>query len=548
MRPASLQGAVARAKRLTLTACILGTVVVFVDGTVVNVALPRIRADLDVGLSAQQWILDSYLLTLGSLLLVGGSLGDLYGRRRMFAAGVIGFGATSLLCALAPTATLLIVARGLQGIAGAVLVPSTLGIITATFPEDERGAAIGSWTAWSGISTVIGPLAGGLILEAVSWRYIFAINIVPIAVTLYLIRHMSSAHDNPRPGSVDVVGALLCAFGLGGTVFALIEQPNYSWSDPIIWLPLAGGILLLVLFLVWERRAKDPMLSLELFRRRNFSVGNASTLLVYAGLGGSTFLLPLFLQEVAGYSPLEAGGSLIPVTLCMFFFSRRFGALADRYGPRWFMGGGPIVAAGGLLWFAMLGADVNYLSDVLPGAIIFGLGLSLTVAPLTATVLGGVDEEHAGLASGINNAIARVAGLVAIAFVGAVVSAAFSSTLDSKLAGRALDARAQVAVSDSKDRALAAEAPASLGRERPVIQAALTDASEDGFQNGMLVMVVLVVLGGVLSAVGIVNPERKVSCEECAGGALAGATQDAGRAEGRRLPRVRVRVPQRTPT
>ena len=328
-----VRGVDARAKRLTLVACILGSVVVFVDGTVVNVALPKIRADLDVGLSAQQWILDSYLLTLGSLLLVGGSLGDIYGRRRMFAAGVIGFGITSLLCALAPTATLLIVARGLQGVAGAVLVPSTLGIITATFPDDERGAAIGSWTAWSGISTVIGPLAGGLILEAVSWRYIFAINIIPIAVTLYLIKHMSTEHDHPRGGSVDVVGAALCAFGLGGTVFALIEQPNYSWSDPIIWVPLGGGILLLVLFLLWERRAKDPMLSLELFKRRNFSVGNASTLLVYAGLGGSTFLLTLFLQEVSGYSPLGAGASLIPVTLFMFFLSKRFGALADRYRP-----------------------------------------------------------------------------------------------------------------------------------------------------------------------------------------------------------------------
>jgi EmrB/QacA subfamily drug resistance transporter len=538
----------ARAKRLTLIACILGSAVVFVDGTIVNVALPKIRADLDVGLADQQWIMDAYLLTLGSFLLVGGSLGDLYGRRRMFRLGVIGFGVTSLVCAVAPDATLLIVARGLQGITGALLVPATLGIITATFADAERGRAIGSWTAWSGISTVIGPLAGGLILEAVSWRWIFAVNLVPIAVTLWLIRHMSDAHDHPREGTVDVVGAALCALGLGGTVFALIEQPSYSWGDPIIWAPLVGGLVLLAAFLLYERRAPDPMLSLDLFRRRNFSVGNASTLLVYAGLGGSTFVLPLFLQEVAGYSPLAAGTSLLPVTILMFLLSSRFGGLADRFGPRWFMGFGPIVAGVGLLWFAMLTSDVHYAIDLLPGAVIFGLGLALTVAPLTATVLGGVDEEHASLASGINNAIARVAGLVAIALVGAVVSAGFSSSLDSKAATQARDPRVATAVDDAKDRALSARAPASLGPRRPALQAALTDASEDGFEAGMLVMAVLVMVGGAISAVGIVNPEREVKCAECPGGALAGATQDAGRASAQRdHPLPRVRLPERAP-
>jgi EmrB/QacA subfamily drug resistance transporter len=536
----------AKAKRLTLIACILGSVVVFVDGTIVNVALPKIRSDLGVGLSDQQWIIDAYLLTLGSLLLVGGSLGDLYGRRRMFRLGVIGFGITSLLCAASPTATLLIVARGLQGVAGAVLVPATLGIITATFSDEERGRAIGTWTAWSGISTVIGPLAGGLILETVTWRLIFAVNLVPIVVTLYLIRHMSAAHDHPRGGSIDAVGAALCALGLGATVFALIEQPNYSWGDPIIWGPLVGGVVLLAAFLLWERRTPDPMLSLELFRRRNFSVGNASTLLVYAGLGGSTFVLPIFLQEGAGYSPLQAGTALLPVTIIMFLLSSRFGALADRFGPRWFMGVGPIVAGVGLLWFTRLSADVDYLTDVLPGAVVFGLGLTLTVAPLTATVLGGVDEQHASLASGINNAIARVAGLVAIAVVGAVVSAQFASTLDSDVKAYANAPGVRAAVRQSKDQALGADAPASVGPRRGQLQAALTDASEDGFAAGMVVMAVLVVAGGVISAVGIVNPDREVKCAECPGGALAGATQDAGRASSlrdRALPRVR--VPQR---
>ncbi|HEX3317644.1 MAG TPA: MFS transporter [Solirubrobacteraceae bacterium] len=527
----------AKAKRLTLIACILGSVVVFVDGTIVNVALPKIRSDLGIGLSDQQWIVDAYLLTLGSLLLVGGSLGDQYGRRRMFRLGVIGFGVTSLLCALAPTAPLLIAARGLQGVTGALLVPATLGIITATFAEDERGKAIGTWTAWSGIATVIGPLAGGLILEAISWRFVFAVNLVPIAVTLALIRHMAAAHDHPRGGTVDVLGALLCALGLGGTVFALIEQPNYSWGEPIIWAPLGAGLALLVAFVLWERVAPDPMLSLDLFRRRNFAVGNASTLLVYAGLGGGSFLLPLFLQEVAGWTPLAAGTSLLPVTILMFLLSGRFGALADRLGPRWFMGAGPVVAGAGLLLFSRLGAQVDYVTDVLPGAIVFGLGLSMTVAPLTATVLGGVDEEHASLASGVNNAIARVAGLVAIALVGAVVSAAFAASLDRDVQAFARGPGVPAAVRTAKDQALSAQAPARVGASRVRLQAALTDASEAGFEAGAALMAALVIAGGVISAIGIVNPRREVKCAECPGGALAGATQDAGRAAAARVPR-----------
>jgi MFS family permease len=422
-------------------------------------------------------------------------------------------------------------------VTGALLVPATLGIITATFAEDERGKAIGTWTAWSGIATVIGPLAGGLILEAISWRFVFAVNLVPIAVTLALIPHMAATHDHPRGGTVDVLGALLCALGLGGTVFALIEQPNYSWGEPIIWAPLGAGLALLVAFVLWERVAPDPMLSLDLFRRRNFAVGNASTLLVYAGLGGGSFLLPLFLQEVAGWTPLAAGTSLLPVTILMFLLSRRFGALADRFGPRWFMGAGPVVAGAGLLLFSRLGAQVDYVTDVLPGAIVFGLGLSMTVAPLTATVLGGVDEEHASLASGVNNAIARVAGLVAIALVGAVVSAAFAASLDRDVQAFARGPGVPAAVRTAKDQALSAQAPARVGASRVRLQAALTDASEAGFEAGAALMAALVIAGGVISAIGIVNPRREVKCAECPGGALAGATQDAGRAAAARVPR-----------
>ena len=529
----------ARQQRLTLIACILGSVVVFVDGTVVNVALPAIRADLDVGLSAQQWIVDAYLLTLGSLLLIGGSLGDILGRRRMFAVGVVGFGVTSMLCALSPSATALIVARGLQGIAGALLVPSTLGIITATFSEGERGRAIGTWTAWSGISTVIGPLAGGLILEAASWRWIFAINVLPILVTLYLIGHMSAAHDHPVGGRVDIVGAILCAIGLGGPVFALIEQPNHGWTDPMIWIPLVGGVAVFVAFLVYERRSSHPMLDLTLFRRRNFAVGNGATLLMYGGLSGATFLIPIFLQEAAGFTPLVAGLSLLPISIVMFLLSARMGALADRFGPRIFMGAGPIVAGCGLALLAMMGREVDYWTNVLPGALVFALGLSLTVAPLTATVLGGVDERHAGVASGVNNAIARVAGLVAIAVIGAVVSSAFASSVDDQLAGRRLSPRAERVVAQGKTEVLGASVPPTLGVERVPVQAAVTDASVDGFRTGMLLGAGIVVLAGLVSIAGIRNPERDVKCADCAGGALAGAPQDAAR----ELPRVTVTVP-----
>ncbi|HLM51294.1 MAG TPA: MFS transporter [Solirubrobacteraceae bacterium] len=529
----------ARQQRLTLIACILGSVVVFVDGTVVNVALPAIRADLDVGLSAQQWIVDAYLLTLGSLLLIGGSLGDILGRRRMFAFGVVGFGVTSMLCALSPSATALIVARGLQGIAGALLVPSTLGIITATFSEGERGRAIGTWTAWSGISTVIGPLAGGLILEAASWRWIFAINVLPILVTLYLIRHMSAAHDHPVGGRVDIVGAVLCAIGLGGPVFALIEQPNHGWADPMIWIPLVAGVAVFVAFLVYERRSSHPMLDLTLFRRRNFAVGNGATLLMYGGLSGATFLIPIFLQEAAGFTPLVAGLSLLPISIVMFLLSARMGALADRFGPRIFMGAGPIVAGCGLALLAMMGREVDYWTNVLPGALVFALGLSLTVAPLTATVLGGVDERHAGVASGVNNAIARVAGLVAIAVIGAVVSSAFASSVDDQLAGRRLSPRAERVVARGKTEVLGASVPPTLGVERVPVQEAVADASVDGFRTGMLLGAGIVVLAGLVSIAGIRNPERDVKCADCAGGALAGAPQDAGR----ELPRVTVTVP-----
>jgi EmrB/QacA subfamily drug resistance transporter len=512
-----------RQARLTVAAAILGSIVVFVDSTVVNVALPAVTDDLGGGLAGQQWLNDAYLLTLGALLLVGGSLGDLHGRRRVFIWGLVAFGVTSLLCAVAPSIDALIVARGLQGIAGALLVPNTLGMIVARFPPHERGAAIGTWTAWSGISMVIGPLVGGLIVDTVSWRWIFAINVLPVAAALAIVREVEVGDDVGEPGRIDVVGAILGTLGLGGPVFALIEGPVRGWSDPVILGTLLGGLALLVAFVAYERRARHPMLPLELFRERNFAVGNVATLAVYGGLGAAPFFLVIFLQQVAGYSAIEAGLSLLPVTVLLFVLSRRFGALADRYGPRLFMALGPVVGGIGLALLARLDASVNYVMDVLPAVLVFGLGLALTVAPLTTTVLGGVEERHAGMASAINNATARIAGLLAVAAIGAVVSAQFAAALDDRLEGVPLDARDRAFVADARERALSAEAPASLGAQRATVAAALDDSSVHAFRVAMLIIGGIVVAGGLLSAAGIQNPRREVRCADCENGATASA-------------------------
>ena len=521
----------ARTKRLTLLACILGTAIVFLDGTVVNVALPALQEDLGASLAAQQWVVESFLLTLSSLLLVGGSLDDLFDRRTVFAWGVGAFGVTSVLCAVAPTVEFLIAARALQGAAGALLVPSTLALIVATFPPEERGGAIGSWTAWAGISTVLGPLGGGILIDNASWRWIFAINVIPVAITLWLVlREVPRTEEPLEGGRVDFLGGVLCALGLGGTIFALIEQPRLGWNDPLVVATFVGGLACLALLIAHERRTPAPMLPLDLFRSRNFSIGNLTTLLMYAGLGGMLFLLGIYVQQVAGYSALEAGATFLPVTALMFVLSRRFGALADRIGPRIFMGAGPVIAGIGILLFMRVDADADYLTQILPPITVFGIGLSLTVAPLTAAVLAAVDDRHSGVASGINNAISRVAGLLAIAVLGTFVSAQFNSSLDKELGDRPLSPAAQQAVASAKDRPLAvARADDAPPQERAAIEEASRDASVDAFQIGQGVLGLLTFAGGLIAAVGIENPRRRVAAEGCPGGANIGAPEDVAR-------------------
>jgi EmrB/QacA subfamily drug resistance transporter len=437
--------------------------------------------------------------------------------------GVIGFGVASLLCAIAPSIGFLIGARALQGIASALLTPASLAVIVRTFPESERGGAIGSWTAWGTIAGVLGPLLGGELLAIGSWRLIFLINIPFVIICATLIMVVIPRAEPRAPGGrrVDVPGALLCSGGLGAFVFALIEQPRLGWSGVIV--PLLAGVVLMGAFLAYESRARDPMLPLGLFRHRNFAAGNIETFSVYAGLSILFFFLVLFLQQVAGYSPLESGLVLLPITVVMFFTSRRFGALADRYGPRLFMGAGPIVGAAGLLLFQRVGAHVEFLTDVLPPLLLFSIGLSMTVAPLTAAVLAGVDSSQAGIASGVNNAIARVAGLVGTAAVGAAVAASFASSLDQRLANVPLGPAGRTAVAAAKRLPLGLPEAHSLpAAQARALRVAAEQASVHSFRLGLMIAAVLLAAGGLIGALGIRNPRGRVRAAECPHGQFVG--------------------------
>ena len=473
-----------RRKQLTLVACILGSATALLDGTVVNVALPAIEKDLGGGLSAQQWVVNGYALALGSLILIGGSLADVYGERRIFALGVAGFGLTSLLCAVAPSPAFLIGARILQGCTSALLTPSALAVIISTFAPDERGKAIGSWTAWGGIAALIGPVLGGQLVQSASWRWVFLINVPLVLINLWLIlRVMPPGAEGRRERHVDIRGAALVALGLAGPVFALIAQPDHGWGSVEVLLPLVAGLILLGVFFSHERRTRDPMLPLGLFSRPNFGAGNIETFAMYAGLSILFFLLVIFLQEVAGWSPVKAGTATIPVTVVMFLFSRRAGALADRHGPRLFMTVGPIISAVGLLLLLRVDDTPSYFGDVLPAILVFAIGLTTTVSPLTAAVLAGVQEREAGIGSAVNNAVARVAGLIGVAVIGTLIGGALTTTT---------------------------------------------------FHRCLILGAALLVAGGLVGLFGIHNPERIVRAETCPGGALIGAPEDAADCPGAR--------------
>jgi EmrB/QacA subfamily drug resistance transporter len=453
--------------RWVVAATVLGSGMAALDATVVGIALPSIGRDFHVGIASLQWVVDAYTLALAGLLLLGGTLGDSRGRRRMFTAGIIWFALASLLCGLAPNAPVLIAARALQGVGGALLTPGSLAILQASFAPDDRSKAIGAWSGLGGIATAAGPFLGGWLISAVSWRLVFFINLpLAVAVLAITVRHVP---ESKAPGPVpklDFKGVVTISGALAGITYGLIGASSSGWGSAQVLIPLVLGLALLGLFITVEAREAEPMLPLGVFRSRQFSAANAVTFVVYAALGGVIFLVPVVLQDVRGYSPLQAGVSLLPVTVIMLLLSARSGAVAAKIGPRLQMTAGPLVIAVGLLMMTRITEAGNYFTAVLPSVLVFGLGLAINVAPLTATALAAAPAEHAGIASAVNNDVARAAGLIAVA----VLPAAAGITGDSYL--------------------------------HPLMLA-------HGFRTAAVMAAVFCAVGGVLAAVTIRNPPRQ---------------------------------------
>ncbi|MGI8712528.1 MAG: MFS transporter [Solirubrobacteraceae bacterium] len=511
-------------KRLALIAAILASTIAAVDSSAVNVALPAIGRDLGGGFAAQQWVSNAYLLTLSALILLAGSLTDRLGERRVFTAGVAGFGIGSALCALSPSIGVLIVARALQGVSGALLTPAALAIIVAVFPKGERGGAIGRWTAWGGIGILAGPLVGGQIVDSGSWRWIFLINVPLVVIALVLSRvAVPGRAEGVGAARIDWGGAAMAATGLAGVSFGLIEQPVLGWSNPGVWGALGGGLVMLALFLSFESRTRAPMRPLGLFARRNFSVCNAQTFAMYGGIGLLGFFVTIYLQQVAGYSALKSGVTGLVPTGVMFLLSARLGRLADRYGARWFLVVGPLLVAAGFGLMQRYGTSVSLVSDVLPALLVFSLGLAFTVSPLTATVLADASESDAGIASAVNNAIARTAGLISVAAVGAVVSAHYGALLQARLGDR-LPPSAHAAVVAAKRRTFGTiDARALPPADRAFARHAAASASEDSFHLAMGIGAGLLVVAGAGGLALRTQRRSVVDAGGCAGGSLSGA-------------------------
>ena len=404
------------AGRWIVAATVLGSGMASIDATVVGIALPTIGREFHASLAQLQWVVNGYTLTLAALLLLGGSLGDRFGRRRIFTTGVVWFTVASMACAVAPGATALIVLRVVQGMGGALLTPGSLAILQASFRQEDRGRAIGAWTGLGGVASAVGPFVGGWLIAVASWRWIFVINFpIGLVVLVLAVRHVPETRDPSAPARVDVPGALLVMTALAGITYGLIDGPAGGWEGPVPVIALVVGVLAAGLFVVVEATSAAPLLPLGLFRSHQFTVTNIVTFVVYGALGGVLFLLPVTLQVVGGYSPLESGIALLPLTVVMLLLSSTSGRIASQIGPRLQMGVGPVVVGLGLALLSRVSSDTSYVTGVLPAVLVFGLGLAITVAPLTATALAAAPVEHAGLASAVNNDVARIGGLVAVA-------------------------------------------------------------------------------------------------------------------------------------
>jgi EmrB/QacA subfamily drug resistance transporter len=489
-------------QRWTLIAAILGSSMAFADGTVVNVALPAIQADLGADASQAQWVIESYALFLASLLLAGGALGDRFGRRRVFESGVALFTLAAVACALARGPCALIAARAVQGVGAALLVPGSLALISATFPQEQRGKAIGTWSGFSGIAAAVGPVLGGFLVDHFSWRWAFLVN-VPIAAVLLAICFTKVAESRgqmAQAGQLDVWGAVLATVGLAGVVFAFIEAPVQGWTAAWVVAAALAGVAGLALFTVVEARSRSPMLPLRLFRNRNFTGANLLTLLLYAALGGGMYFFPLNLIQVQGFGATAAGAALLPFIAIMFALSRWAGKLVDRVGARLPLVVGPLIAAAGFALFAWPSMGGAYWATFFPATCVLGLGMTVTIAPLTTTVMNAMGPELAGVASGVNNAISRTAGLLAIAVLGLLMAGVFAPALEQRLAASEIPAAAQNAVKQQEHKLAAIGLPAGIDeKSAAAVRQAVGEAFVAGFRAVMLTSAALAALSALVA-------------------------------------------------